>query len=216
MLLQVFAISSMCQLCEINSPTDPNAITISWCQAEWFHPIGLREYCFSHNNNNAAVFWQSIFNSEPDVDTYFLAPITFSRVDSSNPQLFRKEQTKSLETDIDNGLIGVYFCARNFRYTFTLIIESISGKTRLRRQKHTQYIPFQLNDPLPTAPKDVTCNFLKLKFISTGEYNLVKEVIIGDYSEDMTFFTYDFPLQFCSYSINDRLCPKWLLPTKPI
>lgn len=92
-----------------------------------------------------------------------------------------------------------------FKINFLFFIFLKKGKTRLRRQKHTQYIPFQLTDPLPTEPKALTCNYLKLKFISTEEYNQVKEMF--DKRPIMSKMVVAYETQIT----NEKL--KYILPT---
>lgn len=90
---------------------------------------------------------------------YFLPPLSFSRFDSVQPNLFRKEQAKA---DGDNNVED----------------DGLIGKTRLRRIKHASYISFNLTDAIPNPPLTtaVATEYLKVKFITIEQFNAVKEL----------------------------------------
>lgn len=46
----------------------------------------------------------------------------------------------------------------------------------MRRSKHATYYNFDLQTPVPVKPHPTALSFLKLKFIATEKYNLIKEL----------------------------------------
>lgn len=116
-----------------------------------------------------------------------MPPVSFSRLDSSTTQLFRKEQlSKENDDTADDGLIG---------------------RRRNRRIKQASYIPFSLTDPIPQKPIDPTSalDFLKLKFVKIEQYNLVKELFDRRPVVSKMVASYETKIP------NDKL--KYILPT---
>lgn len=88
---------------------------------------------------------------------YFLPPSVFTRVDSCQDALFKKENFK----DEDDS--------------------TIVGLSRNRRFKHASYIPFSLAGPIPEKPQYQALQMLKFKLVTNDQFNLVKEVLFAQF-----------------------------------
>lgn len=52
-----------------------------------------------------------------------------------------------------------------------------SGKTRIRRHKHATYLTFSLNVNIPEKAHPASFDYLNSNFISTEDYNAVKDLL---------------------------------------
>lgn len=84
---------------------------------------------------------------------FFLPPAIFTRVDSCQDTLFKKEAVRAANED-DSTVIGL---------------------SRNRRFKHASYIPFSLNGPIPEKPHFQALRLLKYKFVTTEQFNAIKD-----------------------------------------
>lgn len=84
--------------------------------------------------------------------------------------------------------------------------DNLIGKTRLRRIKQASYIPFSLTDPIPVKPisKASAEEYLKVKFVTTEQFNAVKELF--DKRPIMSKMVVSYETQIS----NDKL--KYILP----
>lgn len=85
---------------------------------------------------------------------YFLPPSLFTRIDTCQDGLFKKERTNEPRTSKESSVIGL---------------------SRHRRFKFASYIPFTLTDPIPEKPQFQALRMLKFNFVSNEQFNLVKD-----------------------------------------
>lgn len=84
---------------------------------------------------------------------FFLPPALFTRIDSCQDNMFKREVSKAVEDD-----------------------STVIGLSRNRRFKHASYMPFSLTGPIPVKPHLQALRLLKYKFVTTEQFNTVKEV----------------------------------------
>lgn len=83
---------------------------------------------------------------------FFLPPVSFSRIDSVQNNIFKKDAG---ENNANNNIIGV---------------------TRMRRGTQAKYVNFDLKDPVPQKPNENAHKLMEVKMISQDKYELIKEV----------------------------------------
>jgi len=85
----------------------------------------------------------------------FIPPAAFSRMDVPQEYQYRRETTAASEKSVATP-------------------HNIIGRTRQRRSHHAIFVTYDV-DQIPTKPRDVALNQLKLKFIDQERFQLVKE-----------------------------------------
>lgn len=98
-------------------------------------------------------FLSSLSDKNAEEMPFFLPPALFTRVDSCQDNLFKKEAAKAVEDD-----------------------STIIGLSRSRRFKHASYISFSLTGPIPEKPYYQAMRLLEYKFVTKEQFNTVKEV----------------------------------------
>lgn len=105
-------------------------------------------YFYNDLINNCFVYSYSDNANVP----FFLPPVSFSRIDSVQNNIFKKDAG---ENNANNNIIGV---------------------TRMRRGTQAKYVNFDLKDPLPQKPNEMALKLMEVKMISLDKYELIKEV----------------------------------------
>ncbi len=82
---------------------------------------------------------------------------------------------------------------------------STSGKTRIRRHKHATYLTFSLNVTIPDKPHPASFDYLNSNFISTEDYNAVKDLLDKRPIATRMYIAYETKIQL------NKL--KYILPT---
>lgn len=85
---------------------------------------------------------------------YFLPPSLFTRIDTCQDGLFKKERTNEPGAAKESSVIGL---------------------SRHRRFKYASYIPFTLSDPIPEKAQSQALRMLQFNFVSNEQFNLVKD-----------------------------------------
>lgn len=88
--------------------------------------------------------------------TLFLPPAVFSRMDSMQMYLYRKEPTDQTKTTPAN----------------------IIGRTRRRRSGHAIFVTYDI-PKTPAKPREIALRFLRLKFLSDAHLKKIQKVFIN-------------------------------------